>query len=345
MNWKDAIVLPVVVVAAGLLWIGWEAKQTKIEQESAFQLPTSNDRQEYVEFMRELSDQSTSSRNFRGAWHYERAYDSLLEASSRVRQLTPHGEELPRFAALCDVSYRAARYALVERPNEREIDQLLADFESYLSREDAFPEQKSDQQMLTGTLTYALMLVESENTSKDEMLAFADSMQVKFEPCDVTSIQTVVQTAIEGFRNRIRLLGEPYRLVVRTLDGGDLDTDTFRNKVVLIEFWTTTCGPCIAELPLLRGLYQEHVDDLMIIGVSGDRSRRVLSHFVEDRSIPWPQLWADSESGNDDLIESLGIRYFPSNILLDRDGVVVAFNVPAEVTDTEKSLEKWLDEL
>ena len=342
MNWKEIVVLPTVVVGIGLLWIVWEAKQTKAEQETAFHVPTSNDRQEYVDFMRELS---AYSMNFQETWHYERAYDSLLEASARVRELTPPGEEIPRFAALCDVGYRAYRFVSIERPDKDETKQLLDDFESYLSRKDAFPERKRDQEMLSSTLTICLLLLERQGVSKDEMLARANSFQAWFDTCEITMIQTSAERALDGFRNRIRLLGERYRLVGRTLDGADLDTEAFLGKVILLEFWTTTCGPCISELPILKSIHEKHADELEIVGLSGDRSRRMLAQFVEDRSIPWLQLWADPEFGNDDLIESLGIHQYPSSILLDRNGVVVAFNVRAEADGSGKSLEEWLDEL
>jgi thiol-disulfide isomerase/thioredoxin len=57
---------------------------------------------------------------------------------------------------------------------------------------------------------------------------------------------------------------------LHTLDGDEVRLSDFRGKVVLINFWTTWCTACVSEMPELVALQNEHLDKLVIIGVSLD---------------------------------------------------------------------------
>jgi len=93
---------------------------------------------------------------------------------------------------------------------------------------------------------------------------------------------------------------------------------------------------------MLKAIYERH-DDFEIIGVSRDHSKRRLNSFLDSRRVTWPQLWHDLEIGNLELTESLGVYRLPSSILVDREGVVVAFNVRAQSDGA--SLESWIERL
>lgn len=343
MRWKEFVVMPAVVIAIGAMWIVWEAKRTKSEQEESFHVPISDDSQVYADFMRELHTDLQFRRSTEN-WHYERAYASMSEAAERLRELIPPSEELPRFAVMCDLYYRAEKSVSLDGLTSDEANAVIDEFDTYMSREDAIPKHMDDRRMLSGTLSYMLIMLERQGTSQESMLAYATRMEAKIEKCDAPAFKDSATKTLAGFRNRIGLLGKPYRLTGQTLGGVSLDSANFHGKVVLIEFWSTTCGPCISEMPMLRSIYDRHHEaELKIVGVSRDRSKRKLKEFIEDRQIPWSQLWVDHEVGNLDLFESLGVNQVPYSILLDQDGVVVAFDVRAE--SNGKSLEDWVSQL
>lgn len=335
MHWKDFLIMPAVVLTTGLLWITWDATRTKTQQEQPFQVPDSDDPQAYLTFMREMSAELTYIRSAE-AWHYTRAYDSMREAADRLRALLPPGEPLPPFAALADISYRAADAFTFDRLTDEEIQDVLDDFAAYLSREDAVPATLDQRRSLANSLIYTLFLAEKKAIGKEAMLEYTDRLEAQLGRFEDLAFQDSLRSKLIAFRNRIGLLNEPYRLEGKTLAGNSLDTNQFLGKLVLLEFWSTTCGPCVSELPLLLSTYEEHRDDLAIVGISRDRGARALKQFVDDRAIPWPQFWLDSDVGNIQLFEDLGIEMIPHSILLDRNGRVVAFNVRAE------SLEDWL---
>jgi thiol-disulfide isomerase/thioredoxin len=75
-------------------------------------------------------------------------------------------------------------------------------------------------------------------------------------------------------------------LTIKTLDGREFDLKALRGKVVLVNFWATWCGPCLAEMPMLEKYYrrfQEKGLELIALSIDepGNREkvRRVMSRF------------------------------------------------------------------
>ncbi len=63
-------------------------------------------------------------------------------------------------------------------------------------------------------------------------------------------------------------------LAIKTADGGDFDLEAMRGKVVLVDFWATWCGPCLAEMPAIEKYYRKHkADGFEVIALSTDKPR------------------------------------------------------------------------
>ena len=72
-------------------------------------------------------------------------------------------------------------------------------------------------------------------------------------------------------------LGHPLDIRFTALDGREVDLARLKGKVVLIEFWSTTCGPCIGEMPEVKAVYdQHHSEGFEIIGISLDDKKKEL---------------------------------------------------------------------
>ncbi len=78
----------------------------------------------------------------------------------------------------------------------------------------------------------------------------------------------------DGKIRQARGIGKPFELAFTdAITGSTIDMRSLRGQVVVIDYWATWCGPCIAEMPTMKKLYEEfHEDGVEFIGVSLDRS-------------------------------------------------------------------------
>jgi thiol-disulfide isomerase/thioredoxin len=126
-------------------------------------------------------------------------------------------------------------------------------------------------------------------------------------------------------------IGKVLEISGPTLDGGHFDLADHRGKVVLVDFWATWCGPCVAELPHIREAYDQYHDHgLDIVSVSLDLERSALVNFLKTKPVPWPQIFfdgADTRGVQNPLARRYGIQAIPCLLVIDREGSLVAQDV------------------
>jgi thiol-disulfide isomerase/thioredoxin len=112
---------------------------------------------------------------------------------------------------------------------------------------------------------------------------------------------------------------------VKTLDGKPLALDDYRGKYVLLDFWATWCGPCVAELPALQDVQAAFGSDdrFVLISLSLDRQIEVARRFVKDRGLSWVQAFVGDEAG-EQVLEDYGADTIPATFLIGPDGKVLA---------------------
>ena len=76
---------------------------------------------------------------------------------------------------------------------------------------------------------------------------------------------------MEGAARRVQLVGNPIEIACPTSTGEDLDWESYRGKVVLVDFWASWCGPCRAEIPNMKRNLEAYAGKFDIVGVNLDR--------------------------------------------------------------------------
>lgn len=148
---------------------------------------------------------------------------------------------------------------------------------------------------------------------------------------------------LDGIVRRLTLLGKPLEISGQTIAGGDLDWESYRGKVVLVDFWATWCGPCRAELPHVKKVYEQYHDKgFDVVGIALDKTKEPVDEFLSDQEIPWATLYAADADGQHPMAEKYGVMAIPTAILVDKEGIVVSLNARGDELD--RQVERLLGE-
>ena len=142
--------------------------------------------------------------------------------------------------------------------------------------------------------------------------------------------ETKQAAAARGKLGRLDAIGKPFDLAFKdAITGAEVSTKGLRGKVVVVDFWATWCGPCVAEMPRLKQLHAKYRDQgVAFVGVSldypeADGGLASLKAFVAGNEIPWPQYYS-GEGLSGDFARDLGVDSIPAVFLVDREGQVVS---------------------
>jgi len=132
---------------------------------------------------------------------------------------------------------------------------------------------------------------------------------------------------------------------LKTLTGESISLSSLRGKVVLIDFWSTICDPCLKEMPELVRLYEERKDKgLVVLAIATDGPETVanVSTVAKERNMVFPVL-LDTETSVLDRYNPEG--RLPFTEVVDRQGNVVLKRSGYQPGDVEsqKSLVAAID--
>ena len=112
-----------------------------------------------------------------------------------------------------------------------------------------------------------------------------------------------------------------YVVFTQELDGADFDLESLRGKYVIIDFWGTWCGACLAGVPEMKKIRDKHSDKLQILGLAKDRVLTKVQKCIEKNGMNWPNVLVGK--GEQDYVAKYNVQGYPTKILLDKDGKVL----------------------
>jgi thiol-disulfide isomerase/thioredoxin len=180
--------------------------------------------------------------------------------------------------------------------------------------------------------SYTLLLSAAENQGGERGIAVVKRVLADEKAPPETHDQA------RGLLAGLQAVGQPMALKFTALDGREVDLAKLTNKVVLVDFWATWCGPCLKEIPRMLKLYEEHhAKGFEIVAISLDQSRAELETFVAKKKIPWPQAF-DGRGWESDYARRFGVSSIPRLWLINKKGLVVS-------TDARDNLEEEIPRL
>ena len=116
---------------------------------------------------------------------------------------------------------------------------------------------------------------------------------------------------------------------LKTAEGQEITLSEYiqGNKLTLVDFWASWCGPCRGENPFVVAAYEKyHEKGFNVLGVSLDQDANAWQNAIEKDKLTWTQV-RDVEGK---AAEMYLIYYIPSNILIDENGIIIEKNLRGE---------------
>ncbi len=100
-------------------------------------------------------------------------------------------------------------------------------------------------------------------------------------------------------------------------------TEVEKNKVTILDFWASWCGPCRQEMPFMLQLYEANKNrGLGIVGISLDKDKNAWVSAIKNLKLPWPQM-SDLKYWDNDVAKAFNVTSIPHTIVVDQKGKIL----------------------
>lgn len=197
---------------------------------------------------------------------------------------------------------------------------LIGDVKSFIENENA----SVTSAQLSKQIAEAYESIGKEKLAGQAYVSFGSALAKSKNP----SILGLADMML-GSGRRLSLPGNELRLVGKTVDKQDFEWEAYKDKVVLVVYWASWCGPCMAEIPRQKMLFEKYNDQgFEIVGVNLDDTRGPAQNVITKKALDWISIFDSGITDSADPATSnanyYGVNGIPTMFLVGRDGKVIS---------------------
>ena len=181
---------------------------------------------------------------------------------------------------------------------------------------------------------FSAYLVASWNTRnfKDKILQYTDSLGAaarnsEFGKILRKNIENIYAYEITAEENKKKesakkeMIGKTApEFTLKGINGNDFSLTSLRGKYVVLDFWGSWCGWCLAAFVDIKKYHTAHPNEFEIVGIAFKDKPEKWRKSVEKYTLPWVNVFDD-----DDFHEKYYVTYAPTYVLLNKEGIIVDF--------------------
>lgn len=153
-------------------------------------------------------------------------------------------------------------------------------------------------------------------------------------PTEAASNSPAIDPATRSIGLEVGNLAPEFQAI--TDSGETIALADLRGQVVLLNFWATWCGPCRVEMPAFQEQFAARADQgFTILAVNNAESPDAVRNFRAELGLTFPLVLDPAGA----IQAQYGVFSYPTSLLLDRDGVIVARHFGLL---TAEQLDQWL---
>lgn len=316
----------------------WTPKDTATVQEGVFnftgnvELPEMcriviNEEQPYIQFFLENSEITINAnidslRNFKVAG--SKTQDEYLVYLGTEEKYRAVEDSLSKLWHIADSTKNNKEKNRLDSAYEANWQSQLADVKTFMSKHKA--------SVVAPYLAMTRLMGNSEVSELDSLTNQLDTTLRK-------SLYTQILNETIALLKKVEIGQPAVDFTLNTPEGKPLMLSSLYGKYILIDFWASWCNPCRQENPNVVKAYKKYkAKGFDILGVSLDKDKTKWEGAIKSDKLTWHHV-SDLKGWDNEVAKLYGIRSIPSNVLLDKKGVIIAKNLRGE------KLEEKLKEL